>query len=212
VIRVLRAADRYETRQAGIVTWSCFASGSHYDPDNVAFGPLVAVDEHLIDPGAGFAEHAHRGVNLVTVVLSGTLRHEDGRRTVRLLRPGAVQVQHAGGGLRHAEMNGSDDEPVRIVQMALLSEDERSGSETTSLPLVIGAATLQDVRDRLDVGSGRRHFHVLSGHFRGGADFLVRPGDTLRADEPLRLEGAGRALMWTFEEPADPLALSAREC
>jgi redox-sensitive bicupin YhaK (pirin superfamily) len=197
VIRVLRASERYETRQPGIVTRSCFASGAHYDPDNVAFGPLVAVDEHLLEPGAGFPQHAHRGVDLVTVVLSGTLRHADGSGA-RLLTRGTVQVQHAGGGLRHAETNASDTEPLRFVQMALLSEDERTGSRVAALPLVLGAATLEDVRGPLQLPAGRRHLHVLEREFAVGGSRLG-PGDTVRADEPITLDGAGRVLMWSVK-------------
>jgi hypothetical protein len=210
VIRVVRAGERYETRQPGIVTWSCFASGAHYDPDNVAFGGLVAADEHLLDPGAGFGPHPHRGVDIVTVVLSGTLRHADDRGTVRLLPPGTVQVQHAGGGLRHSETNASDAEPLRIVQMALLSEDQRTGSRTGPLPVVLPAGSLRAVTGLLELAPGRHHLHVLTGQFSVSGT-SVGPADTVRADEPMRLQGSGSALLWTLAQAAeDPSGPSTR--
>jgi hypothetical protein len=196
VIRVCRAGQRYRTGQPGIVTWSCFASGTHYEPDNVAFGPLIAVDEHLLDPGAGFAAHPHRGVDLVTVVRSGRLRHEDGTGS-RVLAPGAVHVQHAGGGIRHAELNASDREPLRIIQMAVLADDDRTDSAVVGLPLHLPAGLLEQLTAPAELAPARRHVLVLDGTVRMGALELA-PGDSVRADEHLSVHGPGRALIWTL--------------
>jgi quercetin dioxygenase-like cupin family protein len=196
VIRVRRAGQRYETRHPGIVTRSCFASGAHYEPDNVAFGPLVAVDEHLIDPAAGFPEHPHRGVDLVTVVLSGRLRHEDGTAS-RVLPAGAVHVQHAGGGIRHAELNASDVEPLRIVQMAVLADDDRTDSAVVTVPVRLPAGVFDLSSAPAELEPALHHLFVLDGSVR--LDRLeLAAGDTVRADERLRLGGSGRAVRWTF--------------
>ena len=44
MIELRRAGQRFHTSQPGIETWHSFSAGAHYDPDNVAFGPLVGVD------------------------------------------------------------------------------------------------------------------------------------------------------------------------
>jgi hypothetical protein len=44
VITVHRAGDRYRTVQPGIVSRHCFSSGAHYDPANLRFGALIALD------------------------------------------------------------------------------------------------------------------------------------------------------------------------
>jgi redox-sensitive bicupin YhaK (pirin superfamily) len=198
VIHVLPAEQRYLTRQPGIVTWSCFASGSHYDPANVAFGGLTAVDEHLLDPGAGFARHRHRGVDLVTYVISGTLLHEDEDGISSTVNAGELQLQHAGAGIAHEERNESDRRQLRIVQMALLSDDERGGRTAAALPVELPGATLTEVTDAAELPQARHHLHVLAGSFTvaGGAD--LRPGDSLRADEQVVIDGRGRALLWTL--------------
>lgn len=116
MITVHRAGDRYRTVQPGIVSRHCFSSGAHYDPANLRFGALIALDEHLLDPRAGFGDHAHRGVELVSWVLDGVLRHEDGDGRVELVRPGQLQVQVAGSGIRHSEVNASTSEPLHFVQ------------------------------------------------------------------------------------------------
>jgi quercetin 2,3-dioxygenase len=198
VIRVLRADERYVARQPGIVTWSCFASGSHYEPDNVAFGSLVAVDEHELDPGAGFAMHPHRGVDLITYVLSGTLMHEDEDGARSLVAAGELQLQHTGGGARHAETNPSDREKLRMIQLAVLSEDDRSDRAPATLPVVLASGRLNAVTAAAELTTARHHLHVLDGRFvvsTTGTE--LHAGDSVRADVDLALTGTGLALVWT---------------
>ena len=80
-IDVRRATNRTRIEQPGIVTWHSFSAGPHYDPSNISFGALIAHDEHLLAAAAGFPKHAHRGVDIVSWVLDGELRH-NGRRSV----------------------------------------------------------------------------------------------------------------------------------
>ncbi|MES4901605.1 MULTISPECIES: pirin family protein [unclassified Streptomyces] len=116
---VQRAGERYRGGDgAGIETRHAFSFSGYYDPENVRFGSLVACNEERLAPGAGFAEHPHRDVEIVTWVVEGELTHEDstGGRTV--VRPGEVQRLSAGGGVRHSERN-EGREPLTFVQMWL---------------------------------------------------------------------------------------------
>src|SRR5882757_30697 len=120
MIEIRRADSRPTTTTPGITTRHGFSSGAHYDPDNLSFGGLVAHDLHVVAPGAGFENHPHRGLEIVSWVLSGTLLHADARRQTTV-RHGTVQHVSAGSGIEHAERNGGDDE-LRFVQMWLLGE------------------------------------------------------------------------------------------
>src|SRR5437773_6415182 len=120
MIELRRAAQRFRTRQPGIESWHSLSAGAHYDPANVSFGALVGVDEHLVDPGAGFDWHMHNGVRIVSYVLAGTLRHED-MAGVTEVGTGEVLPQEATSATRHAERNASRTEPLRIVQMTVLA-------------------------------------------------------------------------------------------
>lgn len=119
-LEVRRAADRTTTTAPGVVTRHSFSFGRHYDPANTGHGLLVAHNDERVLPGHGFAAHPHRDVEIVTWVVSGTLRHEDehgGRQTVGA---GSVQVLSAGSGVRHAEGNHAEAGPdLRFVQMWL---------------------------------------------------------------------------------------------
>ena len=124
MIEVRRSADRALSEAPGITTSHSFSAGAHYEPANTHFGLLVANDEHVLQSGAGFDTHVHRGLEIVTWVLAGTLQHEDSTGRRATVRPGMVQHLSAGSGVSHAERNGGDDE-LRFIQMWLL--DDRRG-------------------------------------------------------------------------------------
>ncbi len=52
----------------------------------------------------GFPTHPHRGIETVTYMLEGAVRHRDSIGNVGLIGPGDVQWMTAGGGLMHEEM------------------------------------------------------------------------------------------------------------
>jgi len=122
MLQVWRAADRYRggDPEAGVDTRHAFSFSGFYDPDNTGFGTLVACNEERLAPGAGFPEHPHRDVEIVTWVVEGELEHRDsttGRST--RVRPGDVQRLGAGTGVRHVERNAGEGE-LRFVQMWLV--------------------------------------------------------------------------------------------
>jgi len=83
----------------------------------MAFRTLRVFNDDIVEPGAGFGEHGHRDMEILTWVLSGALMHGDSMGHQQLLRPGELQVMTAGTGIRHSEMNASTTEPVHFLQM-----------------------------------------------------------------------------------------------
>lgn len=129
MLHVWRAADRYRggDAAAGIDTRHAFSFAGFYDPDNVGFGPLVACNEERLAPGAGFPEHPHRDVEIVTWVVEGELEHRDSTGRSSRVRAGDVQRLGAGSGVRHVERNAGR-EPLCFVQMWLVP-GARGGGE-----------------------------------------------------------------------------------
>jgi redox-sensitive bicupin YhaK (pirin superfamily) len=119
---VRRAMDRAITRSEWLESRHSFSFGPHYDPANTHFGLLVVSNDDVVAPGAGFGEHAHRDMEIVTWVLAGELAHRDSAGNAGSLRPGIVQRMSAGTGVTHAEVNASADDPVRFVQMWVLPD------------------------------------------------------------------------------------------
>jgi len=129
-MRVLRAAERFETRADGMRTLHCFSFGAHFDPDNVAFGPLTVCNDEELEPGSGYEPHSHRDAEIVSWVVSGTLTHEDSEGGRQDVPAGCVQRLSAGAGVRHSERNHGADTAVRFVQMWLLPDDGADSEPT----------------------------------------------------------------------------------
>jgi redox-sensitive bicupin YhaK (pirin superfamily) len=198
MIVVRRASDRAVTHGRGITTWHSFSSGAHYDAANVRFGELVTCDEHLLAPGAGFGTHAHRGLEIVTWVLAGTLEHTDslgGRTTVHR---GTVAHLSAGSGVEHAECNGGADE-LRFVQMWLLGESGAPAYRTVGGGVRLSGARFDVLHvdgDATVRAAPLGYVFAASGRVRVGPAELG-PGDEARiTDEDTAVHGRGDLLVW----------------
>ena len=96
-----------------------FSFGEYHDADHMGYGPLRALNEDTLAPGAGLSRHAHHDVEIVTWVLEGELAHEDSLGHATVARRGLLQTMSAGTGLEHSETNASDRLPVRALQIWL---------------------------------------------------------------------------------------------
>ncbi|HEV7625799.1 MAG TPA: pirin family protein, partial [Streptomyces sp.] len=198
-----------------------------YDPDNVGFGQLVACNEERLAPGAGFPEHPHRDVEIVTWVVEGELEHLDSTGGSSRVRAGDVQRLGAGSGVRHIERNAGDG-LLRFVQMWLVPGNSSGrcsdhDSREPEYEVVHGIADgtpfavphTEAVLHVRRLAEGERtavpdaawvYVHVV----RGAADVageLLAAGDAARITDARDLEargvgGAAELLMW--EMHAEP--------
>ncbi|TCK25237.1 pirin family protein [Pseudonocardia endophytica] len=119
-VDVRRSSDRMTTRTDWLDSRHSFSYGPHYDPSNTHFGLLMVNNEDRLGPGAGFDMHAHKDMEIVTWVLSGSLAHEDSEGHRGVIGPGLAQRMSAGTGIRHSERNGAELQGVHYVQMWVL--------------------------------------------------------------------------------------------
>ncbi len=82
----------------------------------LCFGELWALNAETLAPGEGIPLHAHEHMEIVSIPLSGTLRHRDSRGATHVIAPGDVHLLSAGLGVTHWECNASANEPARYVQ------------------------------------------------------------------------------------------------
>jgi redox-sensitive bicupin YhaK (pirin superfamily) len=87
--------------------------------DDGSRGPLLRIADDRLPPGGSYGRHPHRAVDVVAVVLSGSLRHGWGDGVG--VDAGDVAVLRAGTGLDHDETAGDDG--VRVLQCYLRSAD-----------------------------------------------------------------------------------------
>ncbi|WP_028658553.1 pirin family protein [Nocardioides insulae] len=118
---IRRASHRFTDREPGRATWHSFSFGPHYDPERLAFGPMVCHDEHLLGRDKGFATHPHSGLDIVTWVVNGALEHTDSIGGSHTIGPGQVGLLRAGSGVEHSEVAAAPQ--TRFVQVWLTPLD-----------------------------------------------------------------------------------------
>jgi redox-sensitive bicupin YhaK (pirin superfamily) len=136
---VWRSAERFTSQGDGTTSRRLLSFGAHYDAARISIGPLVAYNDETVMPGAGFDDHVHRDVEIVTWVVEGRLSHRDSTGHVGILTPGTAQRLTAGAGVTHAEVNADDqpgaEEPVRFIQMWLRADGANATSSYAERPL-----------------------------------------------------------------------------
>ncbi|AZP23259.1 pirin family protein [Streptomyces aquilus] len=191
---VRRAGERFPGGDpaAGIDSRHAFSFGSHYDPDNLRFGAMIACNEERLAPGAGFDEHPHSHTEIVTWVVQGELTHRDSAGHETRVRAGDVQRLSSAGGVRHVERNDGD-RPLTFLQMWLAPREPggdpayeivRGIADSTPYAVPEAAAMLHVRRlaagERTAVPDGAYvYVHVVRGEVRLGGDELG-PGDAAR--------------------------------
>jgi quercetin 2,3-dioxygenase len=123
-LELCRGTDRPVTRTSWLTSRHSFSFGAYYDPDNIHFGLLVSHNEDVLSAGSGFAMHEHRGVEIVTWIVSGRLQHRDSSGRAEVIESGTVQVISAGAGVAHSEY-ADGGEPAHYVQMWVMSAAEQ---------------------------------------------------------------------------------------
>lgn len=130
-----------------------FSFADYYDPRHMGFGPLRVINEDRIAAGAGFGEHGHADMEIVSYIVAGAMAHRDSMGNATVIRPGEVQRMTAGTGVRHAEMNPSPTEPIHSFQIWITPERRglAPGYEQVTLPPPVpGGLTLLAARERHD--------------------------------------------------------------
>lgn len=119
-----RAQPRGHADHGWLDTYHTFSFAGYYDPRRIHFGALRVLNDDTVAPGEGFGTHPHDNMEIVSIALEGALRHGDSMGNMQELRPGEIQVMSAGTGITHSEMNASDTEPVKFLQIWVLTDAE----------------------------------------------------------------------------------------
>ncbi|MEK4512731.1 pirin family protein [Paenibacillus anaericanus] len=194
MIKVVASEERHTSCKGPIHSELSFSFSDYDDPSNTHFGCLLALNDNIVAPGEGIKAHPHHDLEIVTYVVSGTLRHGDDRGNTQDLETGSLQVMSAGTGISHSESNPSEHHPVRFIQMWFLPSqrdllpawDSRSYSQEERMgelkPLVSGKVNDNSLRLNQDIniyvpilesgkelniagcGKRRTHLFLLSGH------------------------------------------------
>lgn len=90
----------------------------------MGFGKLRVLNDDTILGGGGFPIHHHDNMEIITVVLSGALAHQDSLGNGGIIKAGEIQVMSAGRGIDHSEYNHSATEPVSLFQIWIETKEK----------------------------------------------------------------------------------------
>lgn len=101
-----------------------FSFGNYYNPERVQFGMLRVLNDDTIAGGMGFGTHPHANMEIITIPLEGGLKHRDSMGNEGVIRFGEVQVMSAGTGIQHSEMNASQNDTAKTLQLWVFPDEE----------------------------------------------------------------------------------------
>lgn len=119
MLLVRNATERGRANFGWLDSRHTFSFGTYYDPRFMGFSHLRVINDDRVKPGAGFGEHGHRDMEIITIVLDGELEHRDSMGNGAVLGRGDVQMMSAGRGVRHSEFNHSSRFPLHFLQIWL---------------------------------------------------------------------------------------------
>ena len=100
-----------------------FSFADYYNPERMNFGLLRVLNDDIVTPSMGFGTHPHENMEIISIPLSGSLRHQDSMGNKHVISTGEVQIMSAGSGITHSEYNNSSSEDVKFLQIWVLPKE-----------------------------------------------------------------------------------------
>ena len=117
MIEVRHSEDRGLSCLEWLDSRHTFSFGDYYDPEHMGISALRVINDDKVIPGAGFATHSHRDMEIITYVKQGAIEHKDSLGHVEVLPAGEFQLMSAGTGVTHSEYNPSATKPLEFLQI-----------------------------------------------------------------------------------------------
>ena len=118
-MKIQKSIERGITRLNWLDSWHSFSFGDYFNKNKMDFGALKVLNEDIIQPKKGFGRHPHDNMEIITIVLEGSLTHEDSIGNKEIIPAGDIQKMSAGTGIEHSEYNNSDKK-VHLLQIWII--------------------------------------------------------------------------------------------
>jgi len=112
-----KAHTRGHANHGWLDSYHTFSFAGYHDPARVHFGALRVLNDDVVKGGAGFGQHPHDNMEIVSIPLRGALEHNDNTGGHGIIKAGEVQIMSAGSGIAHSEKNASQTEEVNFLQI-----------------------------------------------------------------------------------------------
>ena len=115
-----KAETRGHANHGWLDSYHTFSFANYHNLERMNFGVLRVLNDDTVSGGMGFGKHPHRDMEIISIPLEGTLKHEDSMGTKSIIERGDVQVMSAGTGVTHSEKNASQTETVKFLQIWII--------------------------------------------------------------------------------------------
>lgn len=176
MITILPNSSRGCTQTTWLESLHSFSFGHFYHPDQMGFGSIRVINEDRISPEGIFGLHHHENMEIISIVLSGTLVHKDNLGNEEHIQAGEIQRMTAGSGIMHSELNPSREEKTHFLQVWILpmnldlppSYEKQSLSTQTNELQILGSFNGEK-------GGVKIHQNVTlyGAHFNGSAQKVI---------------------------------------
>ena len=76
-INIHKSNERGTSRYDWLLSRHSFSFANYYNPKKMNFGALRVLNDDIVDAGKGFGMHRHENMEIVSIVLEGSLEHKD---------------------------------------------------------------------------------------------------------------------------------------
>lgn len=177
------ASDRGTTILPGLQSRHSFSFGEYLEPEHVGYRSLRVINEHHLAPDQTTSEIRHHSMEILSLVLSGTLGHRDSRGTRGQLDAGDFQLMSTGRGIYHQESNPSRETTAHYLQLWI--QPDEGGGDPRYVEFDIGTRRIKNSLALLASADGqfnsaliRQNAKVLFGDLGEGATIEVPDSST----------------------------------